>query len=95
MNEHKQKMKFNISDCIVIGDARRLDDKKKPIKTLRRLVYELAKNKKYQDITKETLYQKLYRYEVDGFYLTNLDELADDICIILMVDRDEFVKDYE
>jgi len=88
----KQKMKFNISDCIIRGDARRLKEKKKPIKTLRRLVYELAKDEKYQDITKETLYQKLYRYENDGFLLTTIDELADDICVILMANKSELVK---
>jgi len=90
----REKKKFNLSDCIVIGDARRLMDKKKPIKTLRRLVYELAKSKKYQDVSKETLYQRLYRYEVNGFYLLSIDDLADDICILLMVDKDELVINF-
>lgn len=88
---HREKMKFNLSNCIVIGDARRLQDGKKPIKTLRKLVHQLAEDSKFQDLSNEALYQKLYRYENTGFFLTSNDGVADDICDILMVNKDELV----
>lgn len=87
----RQKMKFNLADCIVIGDARLLKEGKSPVKTLRRLVYRLVKKRGFQDLSAEALYAKLYRYQNTGFFLTSNDGIAEDICDILMVNKKELV----
>lgn len=90
----REKKKFNLSDCIVKGDARRLEAGKEPVKTLRKLVHKMFEGRSSADDlqTRESLYQMLYRYENSGFYLNTYDKLSEEICDILMVNKDELVS---
>jgi len=93
----KVRKKMALTSCIVIGDARRLKMKKAPIRTLRRLVNELMKERGFIDISKESLYAKLYRYERRGYIeaYTDVQKLADQITSILMVNEKDLIVNFK
>ncbi len=92
----RQRLKLNISNCIVYGDAKRLKDGKKPVKTLRRLTYILIKKDSFSGPTVEALYHKLYRCELHGFFANSeeIENIIKDICEVLMVDEKELVINF-
>lgn len=88
------RKKFNLSDCIVIGDARRLEKGKEPVKSKRQLAKLLFER---EDVSKQNLhvdnvYFKIYRYELDGFILRN-EAIIKGICRILYVTEKELIKE--
>jgi len=89
----KVRKKMALTSCIIIGDARRLKMKKAPIRTLRRLVNELMKESGFIDISKESLYAKLYRYERRGYIeaYVDVEKIAEQICDILLVNKEDLI----
>lgn len=82
MAKKKTKFYLDITNCLVIGNARRVKDKKEPIKSIHALSDEF-----------DTNYTKLYRYQKDGFYKRPETEISN-IMEILMVKENELVKKF-
>lgn len=89
----KKKNKLNIKECLIIGNARRLRDKRPTIKgkkQLAEILFTFPEIKK-QSPNNNGIYFKLYRYERDGFYINN-EILIEKIMEILSVKRTELVS---
>lgn len=84
------KKKLNIDTCIIIGDARRVKKGLTPIKNIHTLSKKLEIDR---GESANAIYSKLYRYEKDGFYTEN-ESFINDICVILLVTKEELVKEF-
>lgn len=82
--------RLNITKCIVLGDARRLQKGQRPVRNMRGLSLELeaVDEEKY---SAEKIYRVLDRSRKIGLRKVD-DKLLEDIQDILMVDEKELVK---
>jgi len=88
--EKKIRKKLLIETCIIIGDARLIDDGKKPIRNKFKLSKELSKKLKKP---LRGIHSRINRYEKDGFYIEDKVFVAK-ICGVLKVSKDELVTEY-
>jgi len=84
----KIRKKLNLSNCIIIGDAVRISKGLPPIKNKFKLSIELSALNKVH--TANSIYSKLYRYELGGFYSENKSFIRN-ICDILHVKESDLI----
>ena len=82
----KKDKKFNLTNCIIISNAKRLKSGQEIIKDKRHLSTFLNES----EIGVTHLYMMLYRSEKTGFHSIN-QKLVDSLCKILMVKESELI----
>jgi hypothetical protein len=85
----KQKKKLEIESCLTLGNARRMELGKSPIKSMRRLAINVAD----ENESSNNIYFKIYRYQKTGF-INKPHSIIEKICDLLIVSEQELISKY-